>query len=214
MEIMTQPKVLDSEFTQYTDSTQLIKFAKYDTVDATQRAETWFVPQPVGFNGICMNSVGVMFGQDIDNLDCNQYISNLEAASKTFLNSDTFTKFSLWKRHQDTTNDNIKISEAINAQELTVKNKWVLDQETNKLEKLADGAAEPVISYSSCKASNVVKSVFYTIEYELAMDKYETRKVQKRITQVSADIVYQKELALDNKYCSDKTKSLGGGKAD
>ena len=55
-----------------------------------------------------------------------------------------------------------------NAKELTVKNQWVLDQATNKLEKLAEGAEKPAVSYSKCKAANVIKSVFYTVEYEMS----------------------------------------------
>jgi hypothetical protein len=106
------------------------------------------------------------------------------------LNSDTFLDFKLWKQYHDTTNDDIKWAGNTNSIALTVKNQWVLDQETNKLTKLAEGAAKPAISYSSCKASNVVKSVFYTIEYELAWDQ-RLGKVQKRITEVGADIVFQ-----------------------
>ena len=79
------------------------------------------------------------------------------------MNSDTFLDFKLWKQYHDTTNDDIKWAGNTNSIALTVKNQWVLDQETNKLTKLAEGAAKPAISYSSCKASNVVKSVFYLL---------------------------------------------------
>ena len=71
-----------------------------------------------------MNSVGIMFGQDIDNLDCNQYISNLESATKTFLNSFTFVgsgeekdatgapnkDYALWRMYQDTNIGKIAMS--------------------------------------------------------------------------------------------------------
>jgi len=79
----------------------------------------------------------------------------------------------------DTSDEAIKFAESTNSIKLTVKNQWVLDQETNKLEKLAEGATKPAISYSSCKASNVVKSVFYTVEYEI---KYLDKQVLKRIS--------------------------------
>ena len=48
------------------------------------------MPQANGFNGICMNALGVQFGTNIDQNHCQQYITDLKAATETFLNPETY----------------------------------------------------------------------------------------------------------------------------
>ena len=50
----------------------------------------FFVPQPIGFNGICSNFVGTRFMNEVEESECSQYISNAQLAAQTFLNSASY----------------------------------------------------------------------------------------------------------------------------
>jgi hypothetical protein len=45
--------------------------------DKKEELAPFHIPQAVGFNGACMNAVGVQFLKDIDQSSCQQYILDL-----------------------------------------------------------------------------------------------------------------------------------------
>ena len=51
------------------------------------------MPQSMGFNGLCMNSVGVQFHDSFhkDN-NCQQDITDLSVAAQSYLNPETYVK--------------------------------------------------------------------------------------------------------------------------
>jgi len=50
----------------------------------------FYMPQAIGFNGICMNSIGAAFMQEIREGECHQFITDLSVAAPTFLNPLTY----------------------------------------------------------------------------------------------------------------------------
>lgn len=53
-------------------------------------AATFTVPQSIGFNGICMSSIGIEFLKDIKPETCHHYITDVSRAANTFLKPDMY----------------------------------------------------------------------------------------------------------------------------
>jgi hypothetical protein len=76
---------------------------------------------------------------------------------------------------------------------------WIQDDKGVLEESDKDLAVPAVNNAGGCKATNVVKEVFYNFEYTPVLDGY-------RITKAQADFILQAELSVDAKYCGDTPK--------
>ena len=178
------------EVTEYTtfykegDQIMLQNIAKQDTLSPL------YVPQAVGFNGICMNSFGASFLQEIDEGECHQFITDLSVAAPTFLNPLTyFGKNKEWG-----------FSSGISSTEtaaIPIKLGSVFIAKDGVLTKQADGFELASPTVSGCTATNVVRDAQYTLTYA----PYGPKTSGWVIKEAQLDLVLT-DVTVSSNYCS------------
>lgn len=151
------------------------------------------VPQAIGFNGICMNTIGTSFLNDINANECQQYITDLFVASETFLSPLTYIKnaeFGFSRGIKSTRYPVVKVD---------IGSVWILNSAENTLKLQKSDTAETLLgtnpTYTAgCSVTNAVKEVFYTITFGIEGQGFIIKKV-------TADFILQDTLDVGSDYC-------------
>ena len=169
--------------------------------------EVWTVPQPIGFNGICMSSIGVEFLKNVPSEACHHFITDLSLATNTFLKPDSYGGDNFLGDSENMILNGLGVNGLTSSSiKLDFGDIWLLDSD-NKLTKQESTyiASNPIIySASSCTATNVVKEAYYNIEY---LDFIEGEQTGFKIKSISVDLVLLDSLQIDAQYCAETTGS-------
>ena len=137
-----------------------------------------YLPSSVGFNGLCLNSVGLSFLDDIDGSTCQQMITDLATAATSFLNPLTYKKEG-WGFATGV--KSTQLPAAVTLGDVWISTDGVLTKQTAPYTL----AAPSYTSGSPCSATNVVKEVYYSLEYA----PYSTSSTGFKITKATLDLV-------------------------
>lgn len=184
-----------SEMTEDQYADHYLKGDQMQLYSATKKThKPFFVPQAIGFNGICMNTIGTSFLNEVIDNECQQYITDLKVASETYLSPLTYisTDFGF----------TAGVKSRFPPIKVDVGGVWILNSEDNTLTRQESAAATTLLgsnpTYTTmigCSVTNAVKEVFYTVTYG-AYPKH-----GYVVKSVSADFILQDTLEVGAEFC-------------